>query len=323
MKRAIIVGSAGQDGQLLYDFLLKRKYEIVGIDKNKIGCSSGISFKKLDILKFEEVFNLVKKFQPREIYYLAAFHHSSENVPDKNLQLLQDSYNVHVGALANFLESIKISCPKARLFYAASSHIFGETKEKMQDEVTPVNPNCIYGITKAAGLALCKFYRSSYGIFSAVGILYNHESVLRAGHFVSRKIIQGAISIKHGKQKQLLIGDLSAVIDWGYAPDYVHAMYLILKHKTPEDFVIATGQPHTVLDFVEEAFECLDLDWKSYVKEDHRIVCKQNFFRIGNPRKLMKNTAWKPKVNFKEMIQILIDSETKKFSVQLKDKRSS
>lgn len=316
MKRAIIVGSHGQDGQLLYDFLLKRGYSIVGIDKNQIRCSPGISFKKLDILKFKEVANLVRKFQPRKIYYLAAFHHSSEDLPSENVELLHRSYAVHVAGLLNFLESVRIFYPKARLFYAASSHIFGEAKENIQNENTPINPSCIYGITKAAGFSLCKFYRSRYGIFSAVGILYNHESILRDEHFVSKKIIKGVIDIKKGRQKKLSLGDLSAVVDWGYAPDYVRAMYLILNSKTPSDFIIATGKPHTVLDFVKVTFKYLDLNWKLYVKEDHRIVCKQNFFRVGNPRNLIKSTGWKPKVKFKEMIKIMINEELDKFSLK-------
>ena len=320
MKRAIIVGSEGQDGQLLYDFLLKRRYAVVGVDKGKIRCSSGISFKKVDILKLQEVVNLIKKFQPREIYYLAAFHHSSENLPCENLPLLRASYAVHVTGLANFLESIKKSCPKTRLFYAASSHIFGEAKEKVQDEHAPINPICIYGMTKASGLALCRFYRSSFGVFAAVGILYNHESVLRAGHFVSKKIIQGVIKIKKGKQKQLVLGDLHSVIDWGYAPDYVRAMHCILNRQKPDDFIVATGKARTVLDFVKIAFKALGLDWKLYVKEDRRLVRKQSFYRVGNPTKLMKDTRWAPKVSFEEMIRKMIKTDLKEFSLQTKNK---
>ena len=312
MKRAIIVGSHGQDGQLLYDFLLKRGYSIVGIDKNLIRSSPGVSCKKLDILKFKEVAGLVKRFKPKEIYYLAAFHHSSEDLPDENVELMRRSYEVHVEGLLNFLESVRIYCPKTRLFYAASSHVFGEAREKIQDENTPINPSCIYGITKAAGLALCRLYRFRYGIFSAVGILYNHESALRAGSFVSSKIINGAIDIKNGKQSKLVLGDLNAVIDWGYAPDYVRAMHLILNSKTPDDFIIATGKPHKVLDFVKVAFKHLGLDWKLYVKENQRIVCKRNFYRVGNPGNLIKSTGWKPKVKFEEMIKIIIDSKEQK-----------
>jgi GDPmannose 4,6-dehydratase len=306
MKRAVIVGVQGQDGQLLYNFLLKKRYTVLGIDKNIIRSSSGTAFKQVNILRFTEVTHLIEKFQPMEVYYLAAFHHSSEDLPIENVELLRRSYEVHVCGLANFLEAIKDSSFKTRLFYAASSHIFGETKKAIQDEKTPINPSCIYGITKAAGLALCRFYRVRYGIFAAVGILYNHESVLRSEHFVSKKIINGAINIKRGNQKQLVLGDLSAVIDWGYAPDYVRAMHLILKHKSPDDFIVATGKRHTVLDFVKAVFGYLKLDWKIYVKQDPCIVRKQSFCRIGNPTYLTMNTGWKPSVNFKQMIKLFL-----------------
>jgi GDPmannose 4,6-dehydratase len=309
MKRAIIVGANGQDGRLLSDFLLKRKYEIVGVDKNSIFYPSGTPFKRVDLSKPAEVASLVRRFKPDEVYYLAAFHHSSEDLPIENVDLLRRSYEVHVAGLANFLEAIKNFWPKTRLFYAASSHIFGEVREEIQSEYTPINPNCMYGITKAAGLALCRFYRLRYGIFTAVGILYNHESALRPKHFVSKKIIQGVINIKKGKQKKLILGDLSAVIDWGYAPDYVRAMYLILNQPMPDDFIIATGKRHTILDFVKAAFGSLGLDWKLYVREDRGIVRKQNFCRIGNAAKLKKFTGWKPSVNFRGMVRLLLTQE--------------
>lgn len=309
MKRAIIVGAHGQDGRLLYDLLLKRGYSIVGIDKKLIHCSPGISFKQINIRKYAEVAELIKKFQPQEVYYLAAFHHSSEDLAIKNVKLLRRSYEVHVAGLANFLEAIKSFWPKARLFYAASSHIFGEAKREIQDENMPINPNCIYGITKAAGLELCRFYRYRYGVFASVGILYNHESALRPDHFVSRKIIKGAINIKKGKQKDLVLGDLRAVNDWGYALDYVRAMCLILNNALPDDFIIATGKRHTVLDFVKVAFGYLGLDWKACVKENRSIVRKQSFCRIGNPAKLKKRTGWKPSVDFKGMVKLLLAQE--------------
>lgn len=306
MKRAIIVGASGQDGQLLYDFLLKRRYLILGIDKNRIRCSFGVSFEQVDIRKSASVDKVMEKFQPQEVYYLAAFHHSSEDPQINNPELLRHSYEAHVAGLGNFLEAIKSFLPKARLFYAASSHIFGETKKEKQAENTPINPCCIYGITKAAGLELCRFYRSRYRIFAVTGILYNHESVLRPEGFVSKKITKGAINIKGGKQKELVVGDLRAVNDWGYAPDYVRAMHLILNNAPPDDFIIATGKRHTVLDFVKAAFGYLGLDWRLYIKEDSSIVRKQNFCRIGNPAKLMGATGWKPSVDFKGMVKLLI-----------------
>jgi GDPmannose 4,6-dehydratase len=309
MKRAVIVGVHGQDGQLLYDLLLKRRYLIVGIDRNRVRCSPGIFSKQVDVRNYAEVANLIKKFQPQEVYYLAAYHQSSEDLPIKNVELLRHSYEVHVAGLANFLEAIKSFWPKARLFYAASSHIFGETKKKIHNENTPINPNCIYGITKAAGLALCRFYRFRYGVSAVAGILYNHESTLRSERFVSKKIIKGAVNIKRGKQNELVLGDLRAVIDWGYAPDYVRAMHSILNNKSPDDFIIATGKRHTVLDFVKVAFGYLGLDWKSYVKENYHIVRKHNFCRVGNPAKLKRKTGWKPSVDFKKMVKLLLTQE--------------
>lgn len=309
MKRAVIIGANGQDGRLLCDLLLKKRYSIVGIDKKCVSHTPDILFKQVDICKYAEVVRLIKKFRPHEVYYLAAFHHSSENLPDENVALLRKSYDVHVSGLANFLEAIKRSSSETRLFYAASSHIFGNTKNGLQDENTPINPNCIYGITKAAGLSLCRFYRSRYKIFAATGILYNHESPIRSGKFVSMKIIKGAINIKHGKQKELILGNLRAVIDWGYAPDYVLAMYLIINNKLPDDFIIATGKRHTVLDFVKTVFDNLGLDWKAHVKENQGMALRHNVCRIGNPSKLKRMTGWKPSVDFKKMIELLLARE--------------
>jgi len=306
MRKAVIVGCEGQDGRLLNDLLTKKGYRIVGLDKHIIKYPKGSRFKKIDITKREEVFSLIRLFKPHEVYYLAAFHHSSESLPDENVELLRHSYDAHVGGPANFLEAIKKFSRKTRLFYAGSSHIFGQAKNKLQDEKTPINPNCIYGITKAAGLALCRFYRSRYKIFAATGILYNHESALRSEKFVSMKIINGAINIRKGRQKELVLGDLRAVIDWGYAPDYVRAMHLIVNSKLPDDFIIATGKRHMVLDFVKAAFGYLGLDWKLYVKENRGMMHKQNFCRIGNPAKLKRVTGWKPSVDFKEMVKLLL-----------------
>ena len=309
MRKAVIVGCEGQDGRLLNDLLAKKGYRIVGLDEQTIKYPKGSCLKKVNIGKREEVFNLIKIFKPHEVYYLAAFHHSSENLPDENLELLRRSYDVHVDGLANFLEAIKKFQRKTRLFYAASSHIFGQAKNNLQDENTPINPNCIYGITKAAGVALCRFYRSQYKIFAATGILYNHESALRPENFVSMRIVKGAVNIKKGSQKELVLGSLRAVIDWGYAPDYVLAMHLIVNSKLPDDFIIATGKRHTVLDFVKAAFGYLGLNWKLYVKEGGGIVRKQNFCRIGNPAKLKRMTGWKPSVDFRKMVKLLLVRE--------------
>jgi len=307
MKKAIIVGCNGQDGKLLYNFLLGKDYEVVGIGKNFIKCPSSFHFSPIDIKKTKDVFDLISMFQPTEIYYLAAIHYSSEEIPPVHTELFQQSHEIHVSALANFLEGIRQFSPETKIFYAASSHIFGEPASEIQNEDTPINPNCIYGITKAAGLFTCRLYRNKHSIFASTGILYNHESSFRSKKFISKKIITSAINIKNKNQDKLVIGNLNHEIDWGYAPDYIDAMHRIINSEISDDFIIATGKKNRVLDFVKITFEYLGLDWRLYVEENNTIITKHNFCRVGNPNKLMKITGWKPSVNFNEMIRILID----------------
>lgn len=309
MKKAIIVGCNGQDGKLLTTFLLKKGYSIIGSDKQFAICSDGSLIEPVDIRSSQETFQLIEDSRPREIYFLAAFHHSSEDTPIGSIDLFQQSLDIHVLALVNFLEGIKRYSPDTRLFYAASSHIFGEPNSEVQNEDTAINPNSFYGITKAAGLFLCRLYRKNYSVFASTGILYNHESSLRSGTFISKKIISGAVNIKNKKQEKLVLGDLNAEIDWGYAPDYIDAMYRIINSEVPQDFIVATGEKHKVIDFVKIAFEYLDLDWKRYVEEDNSMLTKTNYCRIGNPNKIMGTTGWKRSVDFKEMIRLLLADE--------------
>jgi GDPmannose 4,6-dehydratase len=309
MKKAIIVGCNGQDGKLLSSYLLKKNYIITGIDKGVSTCSDGSIIASVDIKNEKEVFKLINQFKPNEIYYLAAFHHSSETAFVDNIKLFSQSLDIHVLGLANFLEGVKRHFPRGRLFYAASSHIFGQSNNKMQNEDTAINPSCSYGITKAAGIFICRLYRSNFSIFASTGILYNHESSLRNETFISKKIIAAAVNIKRKKQKKLIVGDLSAEIDWGYAPDYVDAMYKIINCKAADDFIVATGKKHKVVDFVKIAFQYLGLDWRQYVKEDRSIITKKNHCRVGNPKKLMEETGWRPSVKFSEMIKLLMDDE--------------
>jgi len=311
MKKAVIVGCNGQDGKLLYEFLSTKEYELIGLDRNIIRCDTHTDMDLVDITNTKQVYVLINNFKPDEIYHLAAFHSSSEDTPLDNMELYQNSYTVNVISLINFLEGMRKHSPQTRLFYAASSHIFGDAAGDFQDESTPINPNSIYGITKAAGLFACRFYRHNYSLFAATGILYNHESTLRHERFVSKRIIRGAINIKRGKQDKLILGDLDAEIDWGYAPDYVEAMHRILNSQTADDFIIATGEKHSVLDFVKTAFGYLGLDWKSYVEEDHRLLTREKTSLVGNPTKLMTVTGWGPSVDFNQMIKILLAEEAR------------
>jgi GDPmannose 4,6-dehydratase len=304
-KTAIIVGSAGQDGKIACEQLAKKGFNVIGIDKQAglPGALKNFTKSLTDIENTKEVFGLIKKVRPDEIYYFAAFHHSSQDKLIDNIELLDKSYKVNVLSLLNFLEGIRRFSPKSRLFYAASSLVFGDTDKKNQSEATKFSPDSMYGITKLDGLYLCRMYRKKYGVFASVGILYNHESAYRGNQFLSKKVITTAIDIKKKKKKNLILGDLEARVDWGYAPDYVDAMQRILQLKKSDDFIIATGKTHSVRDFVKTAFSYQGLDWKKYVKEEKQSITRNRKSLAGDARKLKKMTGWKPSVGFEGMIR--------------------
>lgn len=306
-KTALIIGVNGQDGTILFNYLSGFKYRIIGVGENNIK-TVGIKLnQKLNISRRKDVFDLVKKIKPDEIYYLAAFHHSSQDKNNDFYEEFKKSYEVNVFAFENFLEAIRLYSIKSKIFYASSSLIFGNCQQKKQNEETPYKPDGLYGMTKMDGMSLCRLYRDKFNVFAASGILYNHESEYRTENFISMKIIKSALNIKKGKQKELIVGDLSASVDWGYAYDYVKAMRLILGLKIADDFIIATGKTHTVLDFVKESFKHCGLDWQKYVKENKNIIKEKKTILIGDSTKLRRETNWEPSVNFSEMIKKIID----------------
>lgn len=310
MKKALIVGFAGQDGSILKDILIEKEYSVIGIEKDSIFSHLfNLNEEKIDILDFAQVSNLIKEYKPDEIYFLAAYHHSSQDrVPDE-LTTFQSSFQINTLALFNFLESLRLNSPQSRLFYAASSHIFGEPKEEVQTEATPINPICLYGISKATGLFLCRYFRKKFSIFASVGILYNHESKYRKAEFLSKKIILGALSIKKKEQDSLILGDLNAVADWGYAPDYVRAFIEILNCDQADDFIVASGQKHIVKEFVETAFKSLGLDWQKHVKVNPELIQKSKRCLVGNHQKLTNKTGWTPAFDFESLIKKLLEDE--------------
>ena len=308
MANVVVIGAGGQDGQLLSDLLRRRGDRVCGITRG----SSWIDTEAqpaVDIRKRDEVAQVIGELRPAELYYLAAYHHSSEDsIPPDDRQVLEASMQVHVDGWANCLEGVKTLSPKTRCFYAASSHVFGRPVTSPQDEQTPLNPICVYGISKVAGMHVARMYREKHGVFAAVGILYNHESPLRRKEFVSQKIVQAVKAIRDGRQKTLYLGDLSAAVDWGYAPDYVEAMTRILAYRLPEDFVVATGETHTVEQFVEAAFSSAGLDWRGRVVEDASLVAKSRRSLVGNSRKIRELTGWRPSVSFEQMVRVLLDA---------------
>jgi GDPmannose 4,6-dehydratase len=225
------------------------------------------------------------------------------------VSLFHQSYNVNVLSLFNFLEAIRILSLKTRLFYAASSHLFGKPVTVPQDETTLINPLTIYGITKASGLYLRRAYRSTHKVFASVGILYNHESWLRGEEFVSRKIVRGVIRCKADPSQRLILGDLGGEVDWGFAPDYVDAIQRILSLEDPDDFIIATGEKHTVEEFARIAFEAVGLDWREFVEEQREIITRPSVPLIGNSGKLIRKTGWRRSLDFSGLVQTLVKKE--------------
>jgi GDPmannose 4,6-dehydratase len=307
MKKAIIIGCNGQDGTYLFQGLQKRGYEIIGIGKDVIRSTLPESIQPVDIVEKKEVYDLLSMYKPDEIYHLAAVHQSSEDIHFDDAKWFRQSFDVNVFSLINLLDGIKKYSEHSRLFYAASSHIFGDPVENIQDETTPFSPNCIYGITKCAGVHACHFYRENHAVFASVGILYNHESPLRSSKFVSKKIVKAAVAIKNRLQDKLIVGNLDASIDWGYAPDYVEAMYRILQLPSPVDLIVSSGYSHTVRDFIKGVFEYLELEWSKYVKEDPGLITKKEKQNLkGAYSKLNSMTGWEPSVSFDELIKLMV-----------------
>jgi len=312
MKKAIIIGCNGQDGTYLFRGLQQRGYEIIGIGKDVVRSTFPESIQPIDIVEKKEVYDLLSMYRPDEIYHLAAVHQSSEDIHFDDAEWFRKSFDINVLSLINFLDGIVKYSGHSRLFYAASSHIFGDPVENIQDETTPFSPNCIYGITKYAGVQACRFYREKHAVFASVGILYNHESPLRSSKFISKKIVKAAVAIRNRLQDKLIVGNLDASIDWGYAPDYVEAMYSILQLSSAGDFVVSSGYTHTVRDFIKGVFEYLELEWSKYVKEDPSLITKKVKQNLkGDYSKLNLMTGWEPSVSFDELIKLMVSDALK------------
>lgn len=309
-KKAIIVGSAGQDGFYLSKLLSSKKYTLIKIDRNSI-INQDIK-KPFNILNKSLVKELIKSQKPQEIYYLAAHHHSSNEKINSLSNLFKKSYEVHCKGLINFLDAISENSPHSRLFYAASSLIFGEPKNYPQNERTTIQPICLYGITKATGVELCNFFRRERNIFCSTGILYNHESPLRAEKFVSQKIIKAAFEATKHPNTKLVIGNLDIKVDWSYADDFVLAFYSILQQKESSNFVISSGKLHSVRDFARIAFNYVGLNYKRFVLEDSKILQRavRKVPLVGDNKKLRSLTNWSPSVSFEELIKIMVKRKT-------------
>ena len=333
-KTALITGVSGQDGAYLANLLLNKSYKVIGTDRRsargnnwrlrRFGIEKKIIFEEMEIGEIYEIDRIFKKYKFDEVYNLAAqsFVGASFNSP------LNTANITGLGAL-RILESIRSTDPKIKFYQASSSEMFGDILEDRQDEKTPLNPKSPYAISKVFGHYITQNYRESYNIFAVSGILFNHESPLRGEEFVTRKIILGLVKILNDDLKCLELGNIYAKRDWGYAKEYVEAMWLMLQKKSPEDYVISTGKTYSIKDFINKAVKILNLKTKWVGKglnekliniKNQKIIIKisPKFFRPsevnmlrGNPSKAKKKLKWIPKTNLDDLIKIMIKDELK------------
>jgi GDPmannose 4,6-dehydratase len=314
-KTAIIVWSNGQDGKILFDLLKSKWYTIIWLSKEWIDVNWNISYqaKQVDILNKEDVNNLISEVKPDELYYFAAFHHSSQDTMPSDEVLFRESTNIHVNWYFNFLNAIANFSPATKVCYASSCLIYGWSDTNSTNWRYPTSvPNSLYAITKlqdecnwGIGLPI------KYHIQVVNAILYNHESEYRAPNFVSMKIIQGAINISKWLQENITLGDLSAQVDWWYAADYVWAMHGLLQSDLSWDYIISSGSLHTIQDLVEIVFGYLGLDWEKYIISNQAIITRKKGLLFGDNSKIIRDTWWEPSISFKEMLLHIINCHTK------------
>ncbi|MCS6994846.1 MAG: GDP-mannose 4,6-dehydratase [Anaerolineales bacterium] len=313
MPTALITGITGQDGSYLAEFLLKKGYTVVGMVRR----SSTVTFERLshiqddiiiaqgDLHDQSSLVALLEEYKPDEVYNLAA----QSFVPTSWNQPILTGEVTALG-VARLLEAIRLVNPKIRFYQASSSEMFGKVVEVPQRESTPFYPRSPYGVAKVYGHWITVNYRESFDIFAASGILFNHESPRRGMEFVTRKIAHHAAKIKLGLAKELRLGNLEARRDWGYAGDYVEAMWLMLQHHTPDNFVIGTGETHSVREFCELAFGCVGLNYEEYVVQDPRFYRPAEVdLLISDPSKAHRELGWKPKVSFRELVEMMVESD--------------
>lgn len=330
-KKALITGITGQDGSYLAEYLLDLGYEVHGLVRRVALEAPDMRFGRIahilnritlhgaSLESYPSIFNVISQNQFDECYHLAAQSFVAESFADGF-----STMNTNINGTHYVLAALRELQPKCKFYFAGTSEMFGNAKEVPQKETTLFQPRSPYGISKVAGFHLTKNYREAYGLFGAVGILFNHESPRRGFEFVSRKTTSTAARIKLGLASELRIGNLEAKRDWGHANDYVRAMHLMVQHSQPDDFVIATGQTHSVRDLVELAFSELDLDYRKYVKVDERHYRPAEVdLLVGDASKARTILGWKPNYSFEDVIKEMVHEDLKTFSQQTSSKEKS
>ena len=317
-KRALITGITGQDGSYLADFLLEKGYEVIGMHRR----TSMENFDRIehvvdkitlvqgDLLDQNSLEAIIKQYPPQEVYNLAA----QSFVPTSWTQPLLTGEITGLG-VTRLLEAIRIIDPKIRLYQASTSEMFGKAQAVPQNEKTPFYPRSPYGVSKLYAHWITVNYRESYDMFACSGILFNHESPRRGFEFVTRKVSSAVARIKLGQINELRLGNLEAKRDWGFAGDYVEAMWLMLQQDAPEDYVIATGETHSVRELVEAAFRCADLDWGKYVVTDPKFARPAEVdLLIGDATKAHTKLGWRPKVSFGQLMRMMVEADLERYA---------
>jgi len=314
--KALITGITGMDGSYLAEQLLKKGYEVHGLvrrsatwNRSNIDHISEI-YNNLhygDMTDFVSIVSVLKKVQPDEIYNLAAQSHVqvSWEIPAYTAQ------TTGFGVL-NLLEAVRILGLKTKIYQASTSEMFsGDPKEAPQNELTPFNPQSPYGLAKLYAHEICGIYRKAFGMFICCGILFNHEGERRGENFITRKITKGVANIVKGKQDKIELGNLAAKRDWGYAPEFTEAMWLMLQQDKPDDYVIATGETHSVKEFAEQAFKEVNLDWKKYVRVKEKYIRPLEVNLLQGDATKAKKIGWEPKTKFKELVKLMVKHDLK------------
>ena len=313
MRTALITGITGQDGSYLAELLLEKGYRVVGMVRRAstenferiTHLRERIELRQADLLDQLSLIDVLRTVQPEEIYNLAA----QSFVPTSWQQPVLTAEFDAVG-VTRLLEAVRLVAPGARVYQASSSEMFGQVRETPQRETTPFYPRSPYGVAKAYGHFITVNYRESYGLYACSGILFNHESPRRGREFVTRKVSDGAARVKLGLARELRLGNLEARRDWGFAGDYVDAMWRMLQQARADDYVVATGEAHTVRELVEIAFGTLGLDWRQHVHEDPALLRPAEVERlVGDASKARRVLGWAPRVSFRELVEMMVRAD--------------
>jgi GDPmannose 4,6-dehydratase len=319
LKRALITGITGQDGSYLAELLLDEGYEVHGLVRRVAledpshrlsrlaGILERIKLHAASLESFPSLYAAVEQVQPQQLYHLASQSFVSQSFEDAF-----STFRANIDGTHYILESVRLAAPECRVYFAGSSEMFGNAPHSPQNEQTPFAPRSPYGVSKLTGFHLARSYREAYGMYVCSGILFNHESPRRGYEFVTRKITSYAARIKLGLARELPLGNLEARRDWGYAPDYVRAMFLMMQQPAPEDLVVATGETHSVREFCEGAFSRLGLDYRQYVTQQAQFYRPGEIHLLqGDASLARKKLGWRPTMEFQKLVQTMVEHDLK------------